>query len=237
VTSAPSSLPHHPRTTPVWLAGLFVLILIVLSITFRAVREEETGGTGLAGSGVTATQVRHLDPFSAVDLAGANTLVIGVGAVQRVTIRGDDNLLDRITTTVTEGTLDIGNRGSFRTDAPMSVDITVPSLTGLTLSGSGTVTITGMEAHAFAIRLPGAGTIQASGSVDHLSATIDGAGTILLGDLIARDATVGISGTGTIEVYASGSLDARITGTGTIQCSGAPSTVARRITGTGSICA
>ncbi|MGZ4151158.1 MAG: GIN domain-containing protein, partial [Actinomycetota bacterium] len=90
----------------------------------------------------------------------------------------------------------------------MSVDITVPSLTGLTLSGSGTVTITGIEAHAFAVRLPGAGTMQASGSVDQVSATVDGAEAILLGDLIARDATVGISGAGTIEVYAFGSLDA-----------------------------
>lgn len=233
MTTAPTSLPHHPRLAPTWLAGAFVLALIAISIGFAVQREERT--TGATGSGVAGTQVRHLDPFSRIDLAGANTVSVRVGSPQLVTVRGDDNLLERVTTTVAGGTLSIGNRGSFETHSPMSVAISVPILDAVALSGSGTISIIGVRGQAFGAELSGAGTIQASGWVDRASATLGGTGTILLGGLVARDAEAAVDGTGTIEVYAADSLDARITGTGSIEYSGSPSTVNRHIDGTGSI--
>jgi hypothetical protein len=235
MTSAPSSISHRPRMMPIWLAGTFVLVLIAISIAFAVQREHGTTNGSREGSGVAGTQVRHLEPFSAVDLAGANTVTIRVGPAQQVTVRGDDNLLDRVTTAVSAGTLAIGNRGSFRTTAPMNVDIAVPELTGVTLSGSGTIAVSGMEADTFTVRLPGAGTIDASGQVHRISATLGGAGTIQLTGLIARDAVAVIDGSGTIVLYASRSLDARIAGTGTIEYTGSPRNVSRHLTGTGSI--
>jgi putative autotransporter adhesin-like protein len=235
MTTAPTSLPHHPRLVPTWLAGAFVLALIAISIVFAVQREGSTDGG--AGSGVPGSQVRHLASFSRIELAGANTVSISVGAAQLVTIRGDDNLLDRVTTTVADRTLTIGNRGSVRTNAPMSVDVAVPRLAVVSLSGSGTISFVGVRAPAFLVELSGAGTIQAAGSVNRSSATLSGTGTIDLGGLIARHATAVLHGSGTIDVHASGSLDATITGVGSIECAGSPPKIRRTITGTGAISA
>jgi hypothetical protein len=117
----------------------------------------------------------------------------------------------------------------------MTVDIEVPTLSAVTLSGSGTITVVGVTGESFTVRLPGAGTIEGSGRVDDVSASIDGSGTIEIAGLMARDAVAGIGGSGTILLYASRSLDATITGTGSIVCAGSPSEVARRVTGTGTI--
>ena len=70
-------------------------------------------------------------------------MTVRVGGKQSVVVHGDDNLLSRITTRVRAGSLVIGNTsGSFTTKAPMSVDVTVPSLDALALSGSGVFVVT-----------------------------------------------------------------------------------------------
>ncbi|HEY6069418.1 MAG TPA: DUF2807 domain-containing protein, partial [Gaiellaceae bacterium] len=92
------------------------------------------------GSGAAAAQTRTVSAFSSVELAATNNVTILVGGKQRVVVRGDDNLLGRVTTTVRDGRLVVGTRGSITTASPMSVEIGMPSLDALTLSGSGTVT-------------------------------------------------------------------------------------------------
>lgn len=235
MTTAPTSLRRRPRMSPVWFAGAVILVLIAVSIALAVQRNDPTSNDPREGSGVIATQVRRLEPFSSVDLAGANTVSITVGSDQRVAVTGDDNLLDRVITTVSGGALAIDNSGDFRTHTAMTVDIEVPTLSAVTLSGSGTITVVGVTGESFTVRLPGAGTIEGSGRVDDVSASIDGSGTIEIADLMARDAIAGIGGSGTILLYASRSLDATIKGTGSIVCSGSPSEVARRVTGTGTI--
>jgi len=51
------------------------------------------GGTGITGSGTAATQTRHLDAFSGVDLAASCNVTIQVGGRPSVVVRADDNLL------------------------------------------------------------------------------------------------------------------------------------------------
>lgn len=46
------------------------------------------------------------------------------------------------------GTLVIGDTGSFPASGPMSVDVSVPSLTALSLSGSGQISATGISTHS-----------------------------------------------------------------------------------------
>lgn len=235
MATAPTSFPHHPRLAPTWLASAFVLGLIAVSIAFAAHREGPTTGTGeTAGSGVGGVEVRHLEPFSKIDLAGANLVSIGVGAPQLVMVRGDDNLLTRVTTTVADGTLVVDNRGTFQTKAPMSVAVAVPRLTEVMLSGSGTITVADVDDQTFTAELSGSGTIEATGWVDRISATLSGTGTLRL-NVIARHATAELDGTGTIFLHASESLDATITGTGDIRYSGSPSKINRNIMGAGTI--
>ncbi len=227
--------PAHDRRSTSPGIGLVVLLAVVAAALVAvmvglAVRD----GGGVGGSGRTTTESRALAPFAAVELAGANTVTISVGPAQSVAVTGADDVVGRVTTTVRDGSLVVANRGTFTSDVPMTVAVSVPSLDGVTLSGTGTVTVEGVTGPEFTADLSGAGTLVASGSVDRLTAMLGGVGTVELHSLVARDATATLGGTGELGVHATSTLDATLTGTGSITYSGSPA-VTMHNTGTGSI--
>jgi hypothetical protein len=214
--------------------ALLALLLAAVALTWALTRDEAE--TVVAdGSGVAVTETRELEPFTAVELSGASAVTIGVGGEQRVVVRADDNLVATITTEVADGVLVIDQTGSFDVVTPMTVEITVPSLDGVRLNGSGTITVDGHDLGDLAIALPGAGSIVGAGSVTTLDVHLAGAGDIDLGNLVARDATVALSGSGTVLVQVTGVLEADVSGAGTITYTGEPERVDSRIGGTGSV--
>jgi hypothetical protein len=198
-------------------------------------RDDDTSSSaGVRGSGRSTTDFRATAPFTRIDLAGTNTMVIRVGSPQSVAVTADDNLVDHISTNVRGGTLVVADHGSFTTKSPMRVAVSIPSLDGVTLSGAGTVTVERVAGAEFTATLSGTGTLVVSGTVERVTAVLTDSGTVALGDLVARDAIARLDGTGTIHVHATSTLDASLTGTGSIVYSGNP-TVTAHNTGTGSI--
>lgn len=241
MTTAPTPL-HGRRMPPNYLwalaalaIGLFVggtVGLLVGSDVF----DDSSSATGVEGSGVAATETRDLPPFSSVELAGSNIVTIGVGEQQSVVVRADSNLVDRVTTTVQDGSLVIGNiPGSYTTRSPMSVTISVPSLDALTLTGSGVVTVTEIEASSLSVRLPGSGVLRAGGTATELDVILGGSGDAQLEQLIAGDVRAEVSGSGRIVLTATKSLDASVSGSGAIMYGGSPQEVTKSITGSGAI--
>jgi hypothetical protein len=223
-------LPHRHH--------FFFLGLVVLAVTgtwaLVAAGDPQTTSV-VQGSGTTVWQGRVLPPFTSLELAGATDVTIHLGTAQHVTVRADSNLLANVTTQVRGGGLVVDTVGSFRTTNPMSVDVTVPSLDGVTLSGTGNVAVYDVHAATFAVALSGSGRVTASGSVDRLGVTVAGAGDASLTGIAASDVGALVTGTGTIEVDASRTLAARISGAGTIFYSGSPASVTKSITGHGVI--
>ncbi len=240
--------PHMPQR--ITLALLVTLVVLAGIAVVLLARHDWGNGSGnsstpsktlqgshtINGSGVETSQTRDVPAFTGVDLAGANNVTVHVGGPQRVVVHADDTLLRRVTTVVRDRRLVIGNTaGSFSTTSPMSVDVRVPSLDSVTLSGSGVVTVDGLRATQFTVDLPGNGVLRVSGSADRLNATLGGSGDVQLQDLMARDVTALVAGSGRLQVHATGSLDAAVSGVGAISYTGSPSKVSQRITGTGSI--
>ena len=218
-----------------WLVAVVgVLIAVVIIAVVKLDRGEAPSALSTSGSGVSVTEHREAGPFTIVELAGANTVVIHVGAPRSVAVTGDDNLVPRVTTVVQDGRLVIDNTGSFTTDADMSVVVSVPSLESVELGGAGTVTVDDVASDDFGAELTGDGTLIVSGTVERLTAVLAGAGTLDLHDLVAADGTVQLEGTGTIRVHATSTLDTTLTGTGTILYRGDPA-VTMRHTGTGTV--
>ena len=190
----------------------------------------------LVGSGVPASERRELPPFDAVELAGSNQVTIRSGGEQSVVVHADDNLLDRVTTRVSNGTLVIGNEaGGFTTRNPIRVDVVVPSVNELTLSGSGTIDAAGIDVDELTVALSGSGAVSASGRAQRIDVELNGSGDVQLHDLVARDVRATMSGTGRIAVHATDSLEAAVPGTGSIVCTGSPSQVRKSVTGVGSV--
>ena len=165
------------------------------------------------GSGVAARQARSLPPFTGVELAGDNNVVVRVGVRQSVTVHADSNLLSRVTTRVRSGTLVIG---------------TTPG---------NHIAVTAINSPKLTVALPGSGNVEATGTTTKLDVTISGDGTALLRRLIARDANAALRGDGSIMLTATHSLKATISGSGTVLYGGAPRHVTQRVTGSGTVSA
>jgi hypothetical protein len=193
------------------------------------------GGIGITGSGTAAAQTRHLAAFDSVDLAGSSNVTVHAGGGQSVVVHADDNLLNRVTTQVHAGTLTIGTTGSFTTNSPMNVQISVPSLKALTLSGSGVITAANIQAQRLSIRLSGSGAVRTSGTVTRLDVSLDGSGNAQLAQLAARDVHAVLSGSGRIVTRATDTLQASVPGSGTIVYTGNPAHVTTSVTGSGTI--
>ena len=95
--------------------------------------------------------------------------------------------------------------------------------------------LTGVAANTFTARLPGTGTLVASGRATRIDASVSGDGAIRLESLLATDATVTVGGTGSVMIHVTGSLNATVSGTGSIIYTGHPESVTKTITGTGSV--
>jgi hypothetical protein len=212
------------------LGGLAVALLYELDVLGNS------SNSGSEGSGIAASQVREVPPFSSVELAGGNNVVIRAGEQQSVVVKADDNLLNRVTTHVKSGALVIGNTpGSLTARSPMSVEVSVPSLNALVLTGSGNIMVNGIKTESLTVTLSGSGNLFGSGAASSLDITISGVGNARFTQLVANNVDAVLSGSGAIFVTATKSLDASIPGSGTITYTGNPQDVTKSVTGAGAI--
>ena len=240
MTFAPAPLPQPAPRRHHLIFAAALLVVVVGAVVFLAVQNDwfksSSSTSGTQGSGVAATQTREVSSFSSVNLAGSNNVVIHVGGRQSVVVHADDNLLGHVITRVELGNLVVANTsGSFTAKAPMRVDVTVPSLTALTLTGSGVIFATGIEGPRLTVALAGSGVVNASGSVTGLEVTVAGSGEARLEQLVARDVHAVVSGSGQIAVNATRTLGAEVPGSGTIVYGGHPAQVTTSITGSGAV--
>jgi putative autotransporter adhesin-like protein len=227
--------PSHRVRLGLSAALVLVLGAGVVLLARHVFGDGSTTGSNVHGSGVAATQSRDLPPFASVDLAGTNNVVAHVGGTQSVVVHADDNLIELVTTDVRSGELVIADSGSFTARTPMRVDVSVPTLDAVALSGDGIMTVDAVSARQFTVQLPGSGVLRASGTVHRLDATLGGSGDVQLEGLTARDATVAVTGSGRLQVHATATLDASVSGSGAIFYAGEPRHVTTSVTGTGAI--
>ena len=115
------------------------------------------------------------------------------------------------------------------------MDVTVPAVNELALSGSGTIAAEGVDVDALAIALSGSGVVSANGRAQQIDVKLNGSGDVQLQDLVAHEVHAKMSGTGCIAVNATESLDASVPGTGSIVYTGNPPSVRKSVSGIGSV--
>jgi hypothetical protein len=186
-----------------------------------------------------ATQPRTVPAFHGIDLAGVLTVEVAVGKPASVTVSGDADLVDKVTTTVKDGVLVINTpehrRDPHRRNHRLLAVVTAPDLSSLAITGTGTIKVTGIANDRLAIDVPGTGTLKLSGSTGALNVRLGGTGEVGGKDLAARDLAIDIGGTGSARLNATRSVDARITGTGSLDVHGHPAQVKKTVTGVGAV--
>jgi hypothetical protein len=218
------------------LGGACIFVIDETGMSTRAAWSSwDGGGPTLRGSGVAASEARGVADFRGVALRGAIDARVRVGEARSVVVRADDNLLEHVVTRVEDGMLIVEmERGSYRFETDLLVEVAVPELEALEISGSGEAAITGLSGPKLRISIAGSGDVTAAGSADELSVSISGSGDVALFDLKVRKATVSIAGSGDVELDVAESLSADISGSGDVRFRGSPE-VRRSIAGSGSV--
>ena len=131
-------------------------------------------------------------------------------------------------------------RGFWNSPGPIDYQLSLPELDAVTIDGAGDVTaravptesltvrvsgagdvlITDVDAQQVTVQIDGTGSVQLRGEADQVDVHIEGAGEFHGDQLTTRTAVAGIDGAGDITVHATDTLDASITGAGTIRHTG-----------------
>lgn len=190
---------------------------------------------GIRGSGVEASDERQVSPFTGIDLKGSPDIMVTIGEPLSVEVTADDNLLEVIETRVADDTLFIGSKESYSSRIGVKIKIVVPSLEKVVITGSGDISVTGLNGGLFEARVSGSGDIDAGGAVDSVEAVVTGSGTVDLDGLEAHRGVARVTGSGDIYLNVDESLDATVTGSGDIRYRGGAEDVDTSVTGSGDI--
>jgi len=192
-------------------------------------------------SGPPVTQTRDLTGFTRLEVSG--DISLDVRLFNRpdpgVRITAGSKAIDRIRTEVEGGTLRISTKSRGLTIGPdplgdVSVSLGVSALNGMEVDGSADVTLSGLSAKTFELRIDGSGDIQARGRVDALEMEVDGSANSNLRDLATQNANVRIDGSGDTELTVARSLELVLEGSGDVVYHGRP-TVSSRLEGSGDV--
>ncbi|MBS1530919.1 MAG: DUF2807 domain-containing protein [Bacteroidetes bacterium] len=203
-------------------------------------------------------QSRSVSGFSAIASAGSFNVYVKMDGNESVRVDADADVINDIETVVEGHTLKIRFKDrEWRHHNIRKADIYVEarSLEELTNSGSGGIKVDGtISASNFKTVLSGSGNISASIKAGSAHATISGSGNIKLsgsandadfvvsgsGEISGRDlrsnsVSAVITGSGNIYVQAERSINAHITGSGSVLYSGNASSINSSTTGSGRV--
>jgi hypothetical protein len=177
---------------------------------------------------------------SALVLAGPDTVIVTRGDTLAITVEGDEAARDAVRFTLDDETLGVLRPGkSSNDDSRATVRVTLPSLTKLTLAGSGTIRapelrgspeaviagsgtadVTAVEADALEVTIAGSGTFKATGTARSLELTVAGSGNGAMEGLRVETADVSIAGSGDAAFASDGTVNAKIMGSGSVNVTG-----------------
>lgn len=133
------------------------------------------------GGGPRVTETRQVAAFERIEVSDSLDVEVVPGSGTEVQVRAGEDVMDRVRTESAGGVLrlDLVDRGIVIGPDPLGdvrVQVDADTVRGLLIDGSGDVTLTGIDEDELRLEVEGAGEIAASGTVDRLTATIQGAG-------------------------------------------------------------
>ena len=195
--------------------------------------------------GARAQRNFEVGAFERINLAGSHDVIVTVGAAPSVRAEGDSEALERLDIGVENGELRIASRSSSWSwfggrHRGVTVHVTVPALTGASVSGSGDMRVDRVEGQRFAasvtgsgeldlpnvrvaeasFALTGSGGIRGAGAAQRSNASVTGSGDLDLAGLETADASIALVGSGDINVRATGTASVDLRGSGDVTVTG-----------------
>jgi hypothetical protein len=178
------------------------------------------------GAGDRTVETREVAPFDRLEVSGVDVNVVE-GDGRHVRVYAGENVIDRVITESSGGVLriDVRDRGIVIGSDPLGdaqVEVPADALDRVDIEGSGDVLLEDLDATELELAVEGAADLEATGSVDRLTASIEGAGDADLSQLSVRTATVTVQGAGDADLNVSDELDITVQGAGDVTYRGDP---------------
>jgi len=232
------------------LCVFFLLVVVCASCRFAI-------GKRIEGSGNSRREERTMSEVRSIDLAGPFDVYVTQENDTRVSVEGDENLLEYVETVRKGDVLQIAVRDGFHlkprgklkvfVSAPrlhefdvsgtgriFSALITAADKVDLSVSGSGRIAFTAIDAPLVHSDISGSGSVECGGTTKTFKAEIAGSGNINAYDLLSESTAVHIAGSGNAEVFASKRLTVNIAGSGDVAYKGTPQ-VSQSLAGSGKV--
>lgn len=206
------------------------------------------GGCNMAFGGESharGSKTFQVGNFDKIALAGSADVEVRTGAALSVRAEGDEKRLERLEVIVENGALQIrqkqGNWGfSWGHHGALKVFVTVPALSGASVSGSGDMRIDKVAGNRFegsiagsgdmavaqmqvaeaAFNIAGSGGVSVNGKSGKTSFSTAGSGDIRAGGLESGTLSVSVMGSGDVQAHAVQSAEVSIAGSGDVQIAG-----------------
>ncbi|MBL3656498.1 head GIN domain-containing protein [Fulvivirga sediminis] len=204
------------------------------------------------------TENRSVSDFSEIVMNTSGSIYLSQGNSYQVTVEGDEGEIENLITEVKGNRLVIKRKKSFplhNVNSKVKINITLPKLETIDVSSSGKIHgqnkfttdnlqigISGSgkveleaESKELDLSISGSGKMTISGTANKVSAQVSGSGHITSTDLETKECRVNISGSGGCEVNVTESLNASVSGSGSIKYKGNPGKVKTNTSGSGRV--
>lgn len=234
---------------------IFLVLALMLAVNSYA----QWGGKKIKGNGNVTTITRSTSDYDGIKCAGSFDYILVEGEEGKITIEGEENLLEYVITEVKDNNLIIKTQKkiNLKPSWNKTIKITIPfkDISNVSLAGSGDlynkdrinattldVALAGSGDVVLDIattnvdgKISGSGDLTLKGKTENLRAAVSGSGDFHGFNLEANNTDVSVAGSGDAEVVCRVNLKARVSGSGDIEYKGNPKKEDTKVSGSGSI--
>ena len=190
--------------------------LLLLALVFAA-----------CGGGERMTETRGVASFDRLVVEDSVDVAVVPGDSREVRVYAGEKVIDRVHTDTVDGVLhvDVRDRGIVIGEDPLGdarVEVSASDLRGVTVEGSSDVTLTGVRGDELELDVQHPADLDATGSVDRLTATVQGAANANLAGLAVRSAVVDVKDAADADLNVSDELDVQVRGAADVSYRGDP---------------
>ncbi len=202
-----------------------------------------------------AQETRNPGEFTGIKVGDSFEIVLSQSESNSIKIDASEVILARIKTEVKEGVLSIFSEGELKSDKTPIIYINVKNITSLNITGAADIKtknqlicnnmniestgagdiLLDIKADEIKSRISGAGDVTLKGSSLLLDVNVSGAGNLKATELESAKVIVKVAGAGDAKVNAKQSIDADVSGAGSVIYKGNPVDRNVSITGAGSV--
>lgn len=180
------------------------------------------GADSVTPEGTVKTEVRTLSDFTQVDVVGPMSVIYAYSDTPRVELKGGENVLKQLNTSVSKGRLSFDFAKNVRIKTPLVIRVYSNALSQVTVTGNADFTANDLTSSTLSIEVSGHGLATVSGQASQADFQITGTGNINAWKLHADKVNARITGSGNLFTFAKQAVDASITGSGVIHVVGSP---------------